>query len=475
MDDSTAFIIGSDSSLLGEQQMTKTPLPIQPSRISTRIILAVGVLFLVVALLSATLTIPFLFESPSMFYKFGWDKALLRAGKMVGLAAAFLVLLQMPLAGRLKWLDRIFSLPSLYTAHRFVAYTIVTLVLIHPVLVFIPDKILMIPFEARYWPEWVGAGLLVIILLQFGMARWRRNIFRAYQKWLLLHRMLGIGAMALLTLHILYVSETFEHDGLPRNLVLVTAAMILTLWLWIRVRGKLMQKKDFHVERVETAGKNAHTIDLKSGSAQPLSYLPGQFAFLSFDARHISNEPHPFTISSSPLRPDTLQFSIRDSGDWTGRINGLRVGDRATVQGPFGHFSHLIVSPRREIIMIAGGIGITPMLSMLRYMTDTDDQRRITLIWSNQTPHHLFSEQELDAMAEQLTDFNWVPTFTREKSQKGKFGRLDRHKLESLLQSHDRDAAVFLCGPPKMIQQLRKDLKHMGFQNRSVHFEAFGF
>lgn len=70
------------------------------------------------------LTIPFLFESPSMFCKLGWDKTLLRAGKMVGLTAALFILLQLLLAARLKWLDCIFSLPTLYTVHRYGAYAV---------------------------------------------------------------------------------------------------------------------------------------------------------------------------------------------------------------------------------------------------------------------------------------------------------------------------------------------------------------
>jgi predicted ferric reductase len=455
-----------------KEQPTSPALPLGARM---RMIWTITIIALLVALWAGILTIPYYFESQSMYYKFGWDKTLLRSGKMVGLTAALLLFLQLPLAGRLKWLDRIFSLPRLYGVHRCFAYAVTTLVVLHPVLVFLPDKMLMIPFEARYWPEWVGAGLLLTIVLQFGLGRWRRKIFKAYQKWLWVHRIMGATAMVLLTTHILFVSETFERHGLPRNLVLVSAAMILTLWLWIRLRAVLMRHHGYTVERIAPAGENAYSIDLRSETGKPMDFLPGQFAFLSFTSPAISREPHPFTISSSPSRSDTLQFTIRGSGDWTRRIKDLQKGDNAALHGPFGHFSHLFVPRHREIIMIAGGIGITPMLSMLRYMADTRDPRRTTLIWSNRTPKHLFHRQALDAMAGELTDFNWIPTFTREKAKDGHFGRLDRQTLESLLQSHGRSAAVFICGPPGMIRQLRKDLGCMGFEKRAVHFEVFGF
>jgi predicted ferric reductase len=136
---------------------------------STRMALAAMVIIVIVALFIGALTIPFSFESPSMFYKFGWKKTLLRSGKMVGLSAAICLLLQLPLAARVKWLDRIFSLPVLNTVHRYSAYGIITLVILHPIAVFIPDGIPMIPFEIRYWPEWAGAALFMVIGLQFGL------------------------------------------------------------------------------------------------------------------------------------------------------------------------------------------------------------------------------------------------------------------------------------------------------------------
>jgi predicted ferric reductase len=100
-----------------------------------QILLAAMVILGILLLIGGALTIPFKFESASMFYKFGLDKIVLRTAKMVGLTVAVLLLLQLPLAGRLKWLDRIFSLPGLYRMHRFNAYAIGVLVLIHPILI----------------------------------------------------------------------------------------------------------------------------------------------------------------------------------------------------------------------------------------------------------------------------------------------------------------------------------------------------
>jgi predicted ferric reductase len=446
-----------------------------PIRFCKRILLGAAIVMVVIACIGGALSLPFLYESQTLYYKFGMDKVLLRSAKMVGLAVAILLLLQLPLAGRLQWLDRIFSLPGLYRIHRLNAYLIGALIASHPFLVLAPEGRWKIPFELRSWPEWVGVTLLTTILAQIGLSRWRSLIFHAYQKWRLLHYTLGILIFTLLITHILFVSETFNRAGLPRNLVFGAAIGSFVLWLWIRQCRLRREKNQFKVNRVEPAGINGYRVDLEPKVRPPFSYMPGQFVFVSFESASISREFHPFTLSSTPSRPGMVQFIIRSCGDWTNRIGSLHKGDRAYIQGPFGRFSHLLLPANRELVMIAGGIGITPMLSMLRYMSDRGDSRRITLIWSNRTRADLFGDQELTAMREKLTNFFWVPILTRETGNEGRLGRLDRNTLEKLLRACSRDAAFFLCGPPPMVKQAQKDLLRIGFAVKAIHTEAFGF
>ena len=447
----------------------------RPMAPGTRILKATVVILGVLILIGGALTIPFTFESSSMFYKFGLDKIVLRTAKMVGITAAVLLLLQLPLAGRLKWMDKIFSLPGLYRIHRLNAYAIGALVLIHPVLIKVADHSWTIPLEKRYWPEWIGAVLMTIVLLHIGFSRWRRRLFKAYRNWRWTHGALAVAVFSGLVLHILNVSESFGSSSPPRTWLMTAALASGLFWIWLRTERLRSRKQAFRVSRVAAAGSDAYVVDLVPAAPPGIDYLPGQFALLSIESPHISGEFHPFTISSSPSRPAMIQFTIRCCGDWTRRIGAVREADRACMQGPYGRFSHLFLRPDREIIMIAGGIGITPMLSMLRFMNDHGDPRPITLIWSNRTPAHLFGSHELEAMQEKLTGFKWVPIFTREAPGDHQVGRLDEKALKMLLGHCGRDAAVFLCGPPAMVAQIRVDLKRIGFHRKSVHTEAFGF
>ncbi|WP_319523031.1 ferric reductase-like transmembrane domain-containing protein [uncultured Desulfosarcina sp.] len=411
-----------------------------------------------------------------MWYKFGAAKISLRAGKMLGMAAGLLILLQLPLAGRLKSLDRIFSLPGLIRQHRWHAWAIVLMALIHPLCVLLAEGKMMIPLEMRYWPEWVGVGLLAVLLVQFACTQWRRPLKIAFHHWLTGHRITGLMIAALLIVHVLYVSETFTDNPPPRLAVLAAAGVFTLFWLWVRSAGLRNRRRPFTVTRVENIGRECTCVEVAPEQGISMAYLPGQFAFVSFTGQHLSREPHPFTLASTPSRPGVIQFAIRHCGDWTRQVDGLAIGDRAYLQGPFGCFSHLLhTSPQQELIMIAGGIGITPMLSMLRFMADHGDPRPITLIWSNRSREHLVFTEAFEHLTAKLTGLRRVPIFTQHTDGGKPSERLNRKMLETLLGGCSRKSAVFLCGPPSMMTTLATDLKALGFSARSVITEAFGF
>jgi predicted ferric reductase len=439
-----------------------------------RLFSIIALVLAVAVILLAAASIAFLFESPSIMYKFGWDKVMLRAAKVIGLMAAVLLLLQVPLAGRFKFLDRIFSLPGLCKMHRINGYIILLLIAIHPFLVTIPEDRLMIPFEGRYWPEWIGAALLVAVLIQIGLSRWRNKFIKAYQRWLFVHRLLGWSILTLLVIHILYVSETFEFEGLPRTAIIIIAMAMAIVWFVIRGQRLLTKKHPFEVSRVASAGKDAQTLELKPVNGKNLEYLPGQFAFFSFKSRQLSAEWHPFTLSSSPTRPNNLQITVRSCGDWTDQVKTIQTGDRVLVHGPFGRFSHVLEPDSKEVIMIAGGIGITPMLSMLRALADNNDQRKITLLWSNRSAEYEFNSDELLTFSGNMPSFNYHPVFTDKQESKGEYGRLNLDKLKPLLSDSSRDALIFLCGPPPMIHAVRRYLISLGFAAGNIKEELFG-
>lgn len=437
-----------------------------------RIALGGMCIFLVLLIIAGAWTIPFLLESPSMLYKFGIEKTFLRTGKVLGVTAAVLVFFQILLVSRLKFLDRIFSLNRIVNFHRMTGIAIAFLALLHPVLIIAAENFTIFPFEKRYWPEFLGVGVLIFILVLVTTANWRLVFNIDYDKWLRFHRLGTVAAITLMTTHIIFVSETFK-SGLPHTLVFVAAGINLMLISRLWFRRFFPYKRRFVISKVEPAGKDAYSVDVRAHSGQILDHIPGQFAFITPVSASVPKEEHPFTISSTPSRPDALQFVIRSLGDWTSKINRLKAGETVFIDGPYGLFSHMISSRSDPIIMIAGGIGITPMLSMLRYMADVDDSRQILLIWSNKTKEHIVFPEEFKNLKDRLQNFSIINIITHGSGGENEIGRLDQAKLEKMLKGWGRKSDVFVCGPLEMMKDMIRAVKKIGFSSARVYKEEF--
>ena len=445
-----------------------------PSILSPKARLFFGFLLSIALLLAmaGAIFIPFYFESSSILYKFGPDRQLLRSGQVMGMVAGCLLLLQIVLSARLKCLDRIFGFGNLFGFHRITGFIIACLIIMHPIMIFIPENRIFIPFELRYWPEFVGFFLLFLIIFTVISSHWRAWLRLSFHRWWPIHRWSAVLIVVAFWVHVLSVSDTFEQK-MPHMAAVCAMGICGLLFIWIRTRTLRNRRRSFLITAIETAGKDAVGLKMSSKTRHMPPYMPGQFSFLTFFSNHISREEHPFSITSIPTKNAGLEFVVRTTGDWTSKLNNLKPGDSVLMNGPFGLFTHLKIPEKNEIIMIAGGIGITPMLSMLRYMADHKDQRKIMLIWSNQTRKHIILPDEFQNLAVQLKSLRMVHVLTRDSEFNGEKGRLDRPKLKRLLSDCSRSAAIFICGPNQMMKEVHRSLVSLRFPRRSIFMERF--
>jgi predicted ferric reductase len=422
--------------------------------------------------MAGAISIPFYFESSSILYKFGYDRQLLRSGQVVGLVAGFLLLMQIILSARLKCLDRVFGLNNLFRFHHVTGIIVACLIFIHPILIFIPEDRITIPLQLRYWPEFVGLFLLLLIIATVFSSHWRAWLRLSFHRWWPIHRTAAILIIIAFWVHVLSVSDTFEQK-LPKMLAYCAIGLCGFLFFWIRTHPLRNQRKTLTVSAVEQAGEDAVRLKIISKTKNMPAYIPGQFSFITIVSSHISREEHPFSIASSPTMSSFLEFIVRTTGDWTRKLNNLRPGDKVVIHGPFGLFSHLRFPAKKEIIMIAGGIGITPMLSMLRYMAGHNDQRKITLIWSNKTQKHIILPHEFQNLQAQLIGLRIFHVLTRDPEFTGKKERLDRQKLKRLISDCGISSAIFVCGPNQMMKDVHHSLVSLGFSKRMIFMERF--
>lgn len=213
---------------------------------------------------------------------------------------------------------------------------------------------------------------------------------------------------------------------------------------------------------------------------------PGQFASIRIFRDGGWSEPHPFTLSCAPGE-DALRMTIKKAGAFTSAIPDIAPGTPIQCSGPFGQFCRDIDS-RKEIVMIAGGVGITPFLSVLRHFKETGADNEVLLFWVNKTPEDAFAARELEDFTKDLK-LHVVHVFSRvgpgeqlpapvfADGRKGRtsheYGHFDQAKL--LRHMGSAHPSFYLCGPPAMQQSVLDELSRCGVEPGMVEKEAFVF
>jgi predicted ferric reductase len=199
-----------------------------------------------------------------------------------------------------------------------------------------------------------------------------------------------------------------------------------------------------------------------------LSYTPGQFLYISFDNPALGTEIHPFSISSYPGQP-FLRLSIKNLGDYTARIPHLCVGDNATVWGPYGCFAQKYFLDDTDAVFIAGGIGITPFLSMLGYEAHNPRKRKTYIFYCVKETARADFHTELLEHTKRNPFIIYVPYHCTASS-----GFLNIEKIHDMV-GPLRAKNFFLCGPPAMMNSFITQLRASDVPDAHIIAENFNF
>jgi ferredoxin-NADP reductase len=192
--------------------------------------------------------------------------------------------------------------------------------------------------------------------------------------------------------------------------------------------------------------------------------------------RGLPEEEHHFTISSAPNPNGAVTSTIRNIGDFTATVCDTKPGDSARVHGPFGRFSHTLHPEEKRVVFIAGGIGITPVMSMLRHMRDVGWPKPALLIYANSSRDKIVFRDEIDAMHENINGFKAVHVLSRpDDGWEGETGHVDRELIERHAAPFTPDTGWYLCGPQGLMESAISDLEALGVPEKRMHREIFRF
>jgi glycine betaine catabolism B len=212
-----------------------------------------------------------------------------------------------------------------------------------------------------------------------------------------------------------------------------------------------------------------HGIMLKKPAG--FSFRPTQFTFLSLRTGE-GTDVRPMSIATSPTRPN-LEYAVRISDSAFKRaFASLRPGDRVNVQGPFGRF---LLKEDRPAVLLAGGIGITPLKGMAEYAADNALSIAVRLVYSNRTEEEIAYREELEELERRNPRFQVIHTLTGSKASKGwkgSIGRIDTRQLHDAAKGLDKPV-FYVCGKPPMVAEMLRLLSDSRVPESDVLVEVF--
>ncbi|MFU8840091.1 MAG: ferric reductase-like transmembrane domain-containing protein [Nitriliruptoraceae bacterium] len=401
----------------------------------------------------------------------GWWADLSMGIGFVGLA---MLGLQLALTARFHPVDAPFGLDAVLRFHRQISFVALALVLAHPAMLLVQDPSWFRLFVPSTTTTAGVFGIVSVVLLAIliGASVWRRRLRLSYELWRVTHGLLAIGVVATALVHIervgYYVSGPFR-----RFVWFAMSLGLIGLLLYVRVLRPLqLARRPYRVAAVDAMPGDAWRLTLVPDGHGGLRFIAGQFAWLRLDRPPWSVREHPFSFSSSAERVEELEFTIKELGDDTRRLRELEPGARAYVDGPYGAFSYAR-NQAAGFVFIAGGVGISPIISMLRTLADVEDQRPMLLLYANATADDVIYDAEFDELRSRL-DLQVVRVLERPPEDwPGETGVVDADLLERWLPARPARYAYFVCGPPAMMDAVEPLLLDAGIPRERISSERF--
>jgi predicted ferric reductase len=403
---------------------------------------------------------------------------LLAWGRLAGLLAVLAILFQLILVGRVRWVERSFGMDRLTRLHHGVGFALVLLLLLHPVLVTCghaqESDVSYGAQLADFCKTWRGL-LSAVIGLSLMMAA---SVFSVlvllkrvrYELWYATHLVLYV-AFGLTVLHqVVSGSDFTDHPAFKVYWVTLYAFVLANLLGYRLIRPLLaFARHRFVISRVVPEAGDVTSVYMDGKNLEAFRVEAGQFMIVRFLAKGFRGEAHPFSMSCFPDGKQ-LRLSIKRLGDFTRRIPELKPGTPVLIDGPHGVFSSRSCSSEK-VLLIAGGIGITPIRALAEEMVGTG--REVVLIYGNRNSETLVFKGELDELAARAgAKLRLVYVMSDEPAWAGEKGRVDRERIARLVPDlADRD--IYLCGPPVMMKGVRTALASLGVPSARVHDERF--
>lgn len=395
-------------------------------------------------------------------------------GRALGIVAAVLMMTQVLLASRAPWVERAIGHDRAIALHAKWGKIAVVLMLTHALLITsitasYDDRNPVSQFLA--WSDYgwfmlaaqLALGAFVVVLLTsvaLVRVRW------PYERWHAVHMLVYVG-VAFAVPHQFLEGSTFRTGGFAWWFWAVWWTVTLGSFVVFRLIRPLvlMRRHGLTVSSVVGHTDGSATVTMTGRNLERLKAQPGQFFLWRFLSPELRMQQHPYSLSAAP--GEKLRITVKNSGDGSGAVARLQPGTRVLMEGPLGVFTPATRSGS-SLILIAAGIGVTPIRAMVEACEPGDD---VTVVLRARSRAEAPLIEEVEALAAARGAHVHVVLGPRGSG----WGSVDQPvSIARLVQDPSR-ADVYVCGPRPWALAVEADALASGVPQAGIHREEFGW
>ena len=404
-----------------------------------------------------------------------WVEVAVGAG-FIGFA---LMSLEFALVSRIDAAAHAFGEDSLQLFHNIMGVVALGFILAHPFLLIISG------YSANCWLNPLAACAnfttrtaffsVFILLLLIGTSIWRKKLGIKYELWYIFHGLFALLVVFLALVHIFIIGR-YTSTPEMKAVWLLYAVLVLGLIGWYKIWTPLKEwRHRWEVVENRPERGDTRTLVLQPINHHGFSFHPGQFGWIKAGRTPFGLGQHPISLSSNgDVEPGgTIAFTIKNLGDWSGEeVPALKPGDTIWVDGPHGVFT-MDREQAMGYVFIAGGIGITPLYSMLQTMVEREDVRPVLLFYGAADLENMTFREALTALSEQM-NMTFVPVLSDpEDGWEGETGFISGEIMQKYLPKQYKRFKYLICGPAPLMDAMEEALPALGVPPENVLTERF--
>lgn len=398
---------------------------------------------------------------------------IITASRFFALTGSYLSIIGILLIARISWIENVLGHDRLVTWHRKAMPFALYFISLHVLLVILGYAGLdQMRIGSETWtmittyPWMLPATLGFALLLIAGISSYRiyRNSI-SYETWWIIHLYTYLG-VALSFMHQILTGAMFISHPLSRYYWIALYSMVVVAILYWRILIPLIRsiRHQLRVEKVVSEGPGVVSIYITGRDIYSLNAQGGQFFSWRFLQKELWFQSHPYSLSASPT-DDSLRITVKALGDSSSTLANLVPGTRVFVEGPYGIFKASSARRGRQIVLIGGGVGITPLRAI---MEEFPGNTKIDILYRASSESELVLRKELDEIASKVGAKVHYLVGSRSTHT------MSYEYLKEILPNF-QDAEVFVCGPEGLVSAVKAATKRAGIPKNRFHDEAFAF